>query len=448
MRKRYTLRCYVTGAAAARTGDEMSGPALLLAGLAVTGSASTATALLAGITVSAAVGGPVFGVLLDRSARPGRLLAVALGAYGAALVVILLSLGRVPLVATVLVAVCAGLLGPALSGGWTAQLPCVVGRKDLPRATALDAMTFNFASLTGPALAGTAAGLAGAPIGVIVSVGLIGAAVPVAWRLPGVRGGEPGEVPALAPDSDPAPAPALTTDSAPAQVPAQVPAPVQTSSPRPAPTSVVVDLRAGFRAILRTPSLARATVASVISCVGQGILVACSPLLGERAFGSANHGVLLLSGVAASALVANAVLSRYPGLMRPDAVVPCSTTVLAVALLLAATGRPVLLVTAMLIAGLGEGPQLAALFAIRHREAPERSRGQVFTTGASLKLTGFALGVALTAPLAARSLTTALLTAAATQAVATLAFVRRSRRSRSGRRSHRSYRSRSGRSGC
>ncbi|MFE4175171.1 MFS transporter [Streptomyces sp. NPDC056909] len=431
MRKRYTLRCYVTGAAAARTGDEMSGPALLLAGLAVTGSASTATALLAGITVSAAVGGPVFGVLLDRAARPGRLLAVALGAYGAALVVILLSLGRVPLVATVLIAVCAGLLGPALSGGWTAQLPRVVRRKDLPRATALDAMTFNFASLTGPALAGTAAGLAGAPIGVIVSVGLIGAAVPVAWRLPGVRGGEPGEVPALAPDSDPAPASVPATDSAPvpalSPVPAPTTAPTPTPAPTPAPTSVVVDLRAGFRAIIRTPSLARATVASVISCVGQGILVACSPLLGERAFGSANHGVLLLSGVAASALVANAVLSRYPGLMRPDAVVPCSTTVLAVALLLAATGRPVLLLAAMLIAGLGEGPQLAALFAIRHREAPERSRGQIFTTGASLKITGFALGAALTAPLAARSLTTALLTAAATQAVATLAFVRRSR---------------------
>ncbi|MGW6741812.1 MFS transporter [Streptomyces sp. NPDC055025] len=428
MRKRYTFRCYATGAAAARTGDEMSGPALLLAGLAVTGSASTATALLAGITVSAAVGGPVFGVLLDRSARPGRLLAVALGAYGSALVVMLLSLGHVPPVATVLIAVCAGLLGPALSGGWTAQLPRVLGRKDLPRATALDAMTFSFASLTGPALAGTAAGLAGAPAGVIVSVGLIGAAVPVAWRLPGVRGGGPAQapVPASAPVSDSAPVP--ITD------PAPVPVPTPSPGPTPAPTSIVVDLRAGFRAIVRTPSLARATVASVISCVGQGILVACSPLLGERAFGSANHGVVLLSGVAASALVANAVLSRYPGLMRPDTVLPCATVALTVALLLAATGRPVLLITAMLIAGLGEGPQLAALFAIRHREAPERSRGQIFTTGASLKITGFALGAALTAPLAARSLTTALLTAAATQAVATLAFVRLSRRSRLGRR--------------
>ncbi|MFD7893994.1 MFS transporter [Streptomyces sp. NPDC059743] len=398
MEERYAV--VVAGAAAARTGDEMSGPALLLAGLAVTGSASTATALLAGITVSAALGGPVFGVLLDRSARPGRLLAVALGTYGSALVVILLSLGRVPVVATVLIAVCAGLLGPALSGGWTAQLPYAVRPEELPRATALDAMTFNFASLTGPALAGTVAGLAGAPTGVLVSVALIGAAVPVAWRVPGVRDGE-------ARSSAAAPPPGLT--------------------PTPTPASVVVDLCAGFRAIARTPSLARATVASVISCVGQGILVACSPLLGERAFGSANHGVVLLSGVAASALLVNAVFARYPRLMRrPDAVLPYSTIVLAVALLLAvlavlaATGRPVLLVAAMLIAGLGEGPQLAALFAIRHREAPERLRGQIFTTGASLKITGFALGAALTASLAARSLTTALLIAAATQALAAL----------------------------
>ncbi|MYZ36244.1 MULTISPECIES: MFS transporter, partial [unclassified Streptomyces] len=412
MEKRYAVG--VAGAAAARTGDEMLGPALLLAGLAVTGSASTATALLTGITVSAALGGPVFGVLLDRSARPGRLLAVALSAYGSALVVILLSLGRVPVVATVLIAVCAGLLGPTLSGGWTAQLPCAVRPEELPRATALDAMTFNFASLTGPALAGTVAGLAGAPTGVFVSAALIGAAVPVAWRLPGVRAGE-------ARSSAAAPPPGPT--------------------PTPTPASVVVDLRAGFRAIARTPSLARATVASVISCVGQGILVACSPLLGERAFGSANHGVALLSGAAASALLANAVFARYPRLMRrPDAVLPYSTIVLAVALLLAvlavlaATGRPVLLVAALLIAGLGEGPQLAALFAIRHREAPERLRGQIFTTGASLKITGFALGAALTAPLAARSLTTALLTAAATHVLAALSCGRGGGRDRQGRR--------------
>ncbi|WP_046505318.1 MFS transporter [Streptomyces odonnellii] len=407
MRERYVLRSYVIGAAAARTGDEMSGPALLLAGLAITGSASTATLLLAGVTVSAAVGGPVFGVLLDRSPRPGRLLAVALGAYASALVLILLSIGRVPVVATLLIAVCAGLLGPALSGGWTGQLPHTVGEKDLSRATSLDAMTFNAAGLTGPAAAGAVAGTAGAPASVIVSATLIGVAVPTAWRLP-VPSPAPVPKPVLPPESAPSPA-----------LPLRRPLALRP----PARTPLTADIRAGFRAIVRTPPLARATAVSVISCVGQGMFVACSPLLGERVFGAAGHGVLLLSGVAASALLANALLARCPRLMRrPDTVLRCATLVLAVALLLAAAGRPVPLIVAAVIAGLGEGPQLAALFAVRHREAPERLRAQIFTTGASLKITAFALGATLTAPLAARSLPAALLTAAAIQAFAALSY--------------------------
>lgn len=102
---------FLAGAAAARAGDEMSGPALLLAGYAVGGSATEASALLAGITVSAAVGGPLLGALLDRSPRPGGLLARALALYGTGLVLILLSLGRLPLELTVLIAVFTGLLG-------------------------------------------------------------------------------------------------------------------------------------------------------------------------------------------------------------------------------------------------------------------------------------------------------------------------------------------------
>ncbi|KAA6222934.1 MFS transporter [Streptomyces albofaciens JCM 4342] len=377
----------LTGAALARAGDEMSGPALLVAGPVFTGSASTGPALLAGITAAAAVGGPLFGVLLDRSARPGRLLAGALAGYAAALTVVLGSLGHVPVVVTLLVAVGAGLLGPALSGGWTAQMPRVAPRGLLPRVTALDAMTFNAASLAGPVLAGLVAGAAGAAAGVLVAAALIVVAVPCAYALPGGP---------------------------------------RRANPRRSPTapSVLAGLAAGFRAVRHTPPLARATVTSVVSCTGQGVLTACSPLLGARIFGDARHGVLLLSVVAASALLANAGLARRPGLLRPDTVLACSTAVLAVALLMtAAAGPPALLLGAAVLVGLGEGPQLTALFAVRHREAPEHLRGQVFTTGASLKITGFALGAGLAGPLAARSLSGALLTAAALQLLAGLLFL-------------------------
>ncbi|MFI6587845.1 MFS transporter [Embleya sp. NPDC050493] len=383
MAKRYGMWSYTVGAAAARTGDEMSGPALLLAGFAVTGSAATGSALLAAVTASAALGGPLLGVLLDRSARPGRLLTGALAGYAAALAVIVLCLGPLPLPVILLIAACAGLAAPALAGGWTAQLPRVVPAARLPRATALDAMTFNLAGLTGPALAGVVAGLAGARVAVVASIALICLALPAARTLPPSR-----------------------------------------DHPRRArsTTSIGTDLAAGFRAVFRTPPLARATVASMSSCVGQGILVAYSPLLGEQVFGSAAHGTILLSVVAGSALTTNALLARRPHAVRPDTVMWCSALILAIAFLLASTGRPMLLIAAMLLAGIGEGPQLTALFAIRHREAPDRLRGRIFTTGASLKITAFALGAALTGPLTTHAHPIPLYAATTFEVLAALTF--------------------------
>ncbi|MCT2594034.1 MFS transporter [Streptomyces sp. N2-109] len=399
MKKRYAFWSYAAGAAVARTGDEMSGPALLLAGLAATGSAASASTLLAGLTAAAAVGGPVFGVLLDRSAAPGRLLAGALGLYAAALAVILVGLGRLPLGVTALLAVSAGLLGPALSGGWTSQLPRVVTPDEvdlsghrtpgLPRANAIDAMTFHLAGLAGPALAGAVAACAGASAGLAVASALICLALPAAWVLPAARTPADG-------------------------------GPRVRRAPR--ATSAAADLAAGFRVLRRSVPLARATVTSVISCAAGGMLAVCAPLLGERVLGAAGHGTALLAGVAGAALAANALLARHPGLLRPDTLVWCSVLVLAAALMLAATVRPVPLACAVVLAGIGEGLLLAALFAVRYREVPARLRGQIFTTGASLKITGFACGAGVAGSVTAWSLPGTLLIAAGLQVLAALAF--------------------------
>ncbi|MGW5867807.1 MFS transporter [Streptomyces sp. NPDC055239] len=386
---RYRLPLYVAGAATARAGDEMSGPALLLVGVAATDSASAGSALLSGITISAAVGGPVFGAMLDRAAAPGRLLAGALAAYSAALVVILLILGRLPLPVVIATAVLGGLLGPALAGGWTSQLPRVVEPDGLARATALDAMTYNFASLAGPALAGVVAVLASAETGVVAAVALIALALPVAWTLP-------------ADPADPAD---------------------PTASSRRRRTSVVGDLVSGFRAILRARSLARATVTSVISYIGVGMLVTCSPLLGEEALGTTNAGTFFLAALAVASLAANVLVARRPGMLLPDTTVLGSTLVLAAAFLLAATVSPVPLFVAMALAGAAAGPQLTALFAVRHREAPERLRGQIFTTGASLKITGYAIGAGIGGPIATWSLSGALVVAAGFEVLAAASYV-------------------------
>ncbi|WP_158888788.1 MFS transporter [Amycolatopsis anabasis] len=379
MRGRYQLVRYLGGAALARTGDEMSGPALLLLGLAVTGSATAASALLAGLTVSAAVGGPVFGALLDRSPRPGRLLAGALVAYAAGLAAILGGLGHVPVAAAVAAAVLTGLLNPALTGGWTAQLPHVLGGTPLERGSALDALTFTAASLAGPALAGLAAQLLGAPVAVAAAIALVALATPAAWFLP----------------RRPAPARA---------------------------TNLGRELAAGFAAIAARRTLLRATAASAVSFAGVGMLTVCCPLLGEQRLGGAARGTLLLTVIAVAALLANAALARRPP--KPDATVLVSVLALVASTALAAvSSSAALLVAAAALAGLSEGPQLTALFAIRHREAPDHLRAQIFSTGASVKITGFALGSAIAGPLATWSVTACLLAAAAVELTAALAYL-------------------------
>ena len=88
-----------------------------------------------------------------------------------------------------------------------------------------------------------------------------------------------------------------------------------------------------------------------------------------------------------------------------------------------------LTVAAVALSGAGEGPQLTALFAVRHRESPEHTRGQIFTTAASLKIGGLAAGAALAGPLAGRSVTACLLIAAGFELCAAAAYVLSGRRS-------------------
>ncbi|WP_245783258.1 MFS transporter [Amycolatopsis sacchari] len=363
---------YLAGAALARTGDELSGPAVLLLGISVTGTPGAASALLTGLTASSALGGPVFGAFLDRVARPGLLLAATLAWYALGLALVLLALGHLPLPAVVTLAVVTGLGNPAVSGGWTSQLPAAPG--DLPRATALDAATFNVASLAGPALAAVVADRFGAATAVAVAAAMMALAMPAAWSLPARR----------------------------------------TSRGR-------AHWTAGLTVLVRRRALLRATVTSTISYGGLGMVVVCYPLVGASRLGGASRGALLLAVVAGAALLTDAVLARRPWRGRPDTLVFASTVVLATSAVGTALGGPVLLVLSAVLAGLAEGPQLTALFAVRHREAPEHLRAQVFTIGASVKITGFAAGTALGGALAG-SPTTCLLAVAAVQLAAAAAY--------------------------
>jgi len=376
------LRRYLAGAAAARAGDEMSGPALLLLGFAVTGRPGTGSGLLASLTVAGAAGGPLFGALLDRSRRPDRLLAWTLVAYALGIVAIQAAAGRLPMPALAVIALLAGLFNPAVTGGWTAQLPRVVTGRELDRGSALDALTFSAASLAGPALAaGVAAGI-GARAAVLTAATLVALAVPSACSLSRYR-------------------------------------------PNAGQRRVALrrQMAAGFAVIAARRPLLRATVTSVVSYAGIGMLLVCCPLLGAQRLGDPARGALLISAIAVASLTANAILARRPGRIRPDTWVFASTLVIGVSMAAAALAPGWLTLAAVALAGAGEGPQLTALFAVRHRETPADLRGQVYTTAASLKIAGLAAGAAFAGPLAGWSVTGCLLIAAGTELCAAAAYL-------------------------
>ena len=376
------LRRYLAGAAAARAGDEMSGPALLLLGFAVTGRPETGSGLLASLTIAGAAGGPLFGALLDRSRRPDRLLAWTLVAYALGIVAVEAAAGRLPMPALATIALLAGLFNPAVTGGWTAQLPRVVTARELDRGSALDALTFSAASLAGPALAaGVAAGI-GARAAVLTAAALVALAVPSACSLSRYRPGAGQRRVALR-----------------------------------------RQMAAGFAVIAGRRPLLRATVTSVVSYAGIGMLLVCCPLLGAQRLGDPARGALLISAIAVASLTANAILARRPGRGRPDTQVFASTLVIGVSMAAAAVAPGWLTLAAVAMAGAGEGPQLTALFAVRHRETPANLRGQVYTTAASLKIAGLAAGAALAGPLAGWSVTGCLLIAAGTELCAAAAYL-------------------------
>jgi MFS family permease len=399
---------YLGGAASARAGDEMSGPALLLLGFGATGSAVAGSAMVAALTIAAAVGGPVFGAVLDRSPRPERVLAAALAAYAVWITAIAVAVGHIALPFAIGIALAGGVFNPAVAGGWTSQLPRVVTGDGLARASALDAVTFGGASLAGPALAALAAGWLGARASVLAAALLVTLAVPAARALP--RGEPARSLPGGEPDCS------RPRDEPPGAQPRDEPAGAQS---RPA---LRRQLAAGFAAIVARRALGRATATSVVSYAGIGMVIVCCPVLGQQRLGSPARGALMISAAAVVSLAANWVLTRRPT-RNPDRLVLVSTLVLCASMAAAALAPGWLTMLAIALGGAGEGPQLTGVFAVRHREAPAAMRGQIFTTAASLKIGGLAAGTALAGLLAARSVTACLLTASATELCAAATYL-------------------------
>ncbi len=338
-----------------RTATEAAAPAVLLAAAGTGRSAADGALLVGAMGASAIVTGPLVGLRLDRSARPMQVVAVAMVVMGLAFLALRLSIGG-SLAVLLLIAAVGGLGQPALTGGWTAQLPSLVAAERLRAGYSVDAATYSVGAMVGPALTASA---------IVVAPEMPLLVVPLLLAVPLVL------LPMLA-------------------------APVRRQQ-----KTVRATLRDGVRAMTGIPPLRANVVLTTLAIAGQASFVVCAPTLAVQRAGSLTYAGTFLSVMAVGGLAGSLLVSRWQ-VRRPGRLTMYLVAVVAVSMaVIALVHDPVTTLVAAAVAGGADGVLTAAIFLVRDRDAPAAVRGQVFTIGASLRGTSFALAAAAYAPLAA-----------------------------------------------
>ncbi|WP_407566258.1 MFS transporter [Streptomyces sp. 184] len=428
---------YLSTATCARLADDGMAVAVTLLALHRTGSAAQGAAVLAAWMAPHAVAAPLTGALAARARGAGAAFhAAALAVFAAAIAGVALTLGRAPVPVVLAVAALGGCCGPMVTGGLSSVLAGLVPDTGArARAYALDAATYNAAGIAAPAAVTTTASLwgAGPATAALAAAAAVAAALATTLRIPrptaraaagtpakatrgsadsndgdandGDSGGDdPGDVDSGGTSRVSAPAGrrwrlrprgvavlrlSRPTDPQPADL---------CPRPRPrAPSRLRDELLGGLRVLWQVPALRGITAATSLAFVGVGGLAPAAVLLADERGYPGGGGVLLTVSAAGALLGALAAARRPPGFSDARLAAACLVGT-GVALFGAAAAAPYPLCVALFaVAGLCDGPLLAATLRIRADHAPPDVRTQVFTLGAGLKTTAGAAGAALTA---------------------------------------------------
>ena len=185
---------FLSAATLARVADEMFSVGVVLLVLERTDSPSLAGATVAAVTLPSLVTGPLLGAWMDLTGRRRSLMVFDQLAIAGSVLGILLLAGEVPDIFLPLIALVAGLTYPLSFGGFTSLIPVLVPDRLLTPANAMEATSFNFALIVGPALAGTLSAAFGAEASLIVEIVLTLLALALILVVPGLdRGGRPAE---------------------------------------------------------------------------------------------------------------------------------------------------------------------------------------------------------------------------------------------------------------
>jgi MFS family permease len=345
------------GATASRLATEMYSVAVVLFVLAETGSPHVAGLTVAAATLPTVVTGPVVGAWLDRSRYRRTAFLVSPVVLAAAMGGFLIAGNHVADWVYIALGFVAGLPSPVRTGGFSGLIPTVVPEQILPRAYGLEAASYNIAGIGGPAAAGAVAGATTTSWAIVATMVVAVVAFVVIAEVP-IEAGRP--------EQD---APFRQT------------------------------LRSGLGLLWRVPPLRGITVATTVSHAFYGLVVVAYPLLAATLHHRRAVGGLMFSVFAVGALIGSFGYARIASRVSEERV--AYVALLVFGGLLALNGLAPNLTVALgaaALAGLCDGPLLAATLNLRQRVAPGELRTQVFTTAASLKIGAFAVGSALAGP--------------------------------------------------
>ncbi|GAA1822813.1 MFS transporter [Agromyces salentinus] len=311
---------------------------------------------LGGLLAAAALGpsivaAPIVGATLDRTRRPGALVAGA-GLVTAVAFTVAAFLGPLSPGLVAIALVVGGIATPFVMGGLSSFVTEAI--PDERRAYAIDALAYNLGSVIGPAAVAAAAAFGSARLATLLMAGsaLLGAIGTIPLRLRPVAAEPHG--------------------------------------------SMLRTIAAGFRHIATHRPLAVITSSGTISQFGAGGLAVAAVALSVQRGGDAGGGALIVTAFAIGGLLGALWNSAKAPALPPEVTMGAGFAATGVFTVLAALDIGTPWTIAMIGAsGLFTAASSAAMLLIRKQQSPPPLRSQVFTVGAGLRAASAAAGAAV-----------------------------------------------------
>src|SRR5579859_4981765 len=285
--------------------------------------------------------GPMYVALTQTaSALPFFLLALPAGAIGDIVdrrkVILFTEIWMVVVASVLVVMTIAGVMSPmllliltfALSAGdafetptWRAVLPELVEKEDLPAASALNGIEFNFARAIGPALAGAVVAFAGVGIAFLINaISFVGVILVIfRWKRPVVKRATP-------------------------------------------PETVADATRAAIRYVRYSPGVLRVLVRSGTGMFFASALLGLLPSLAHRISGSPVGYGVLLGGFGAGAVLGALLLQRARDRWSADVIVSVGITAFGLVTVASGVLRAIWLLGAVMVVGGASWVSFLSLF--------------------------------------------------------------------------------------